>query len=480
MSDSIHRFDHPLTGRYASPEMQRLFSAGHRYTTWRRLWLTLAEVERELGVTIPDEALEQMRANLEVDSDDLARVAGYERETRHDVMAHLHAFAFRAPAARPYLHLGATSAFIGDNADLIIMREALELVETRLLAVIAALADLAERWADLPTLGHTHFQPAQPTTVGKRVCLWLAELVLDLERLRFEKGRLRLRGAKGTAGTQATFLELLDNDHDRVRALDRLVAERLGFEATYPVTGQTYSRKVDAFVLDTLSGIGQSAAKMATDIRLLARLKEVREPMTSGQVGSSAMPYKANPMRSERMTSLARWLVTIATNPAHTASCQWLERSLDDSANRRMALPEAFLCADAILRIAHNLADGLVVLPAMVRRNLMEELPLMASEAILMEGVRRGGDRQTIHERLRIHSRAAARRVLEEGDDSPFLELVAADPDVPLQRDELEALLDPSRFVGRAPQQVGELLAEVVRPLLADAGHLPEARDLDV
>jgi adenylosuccinate lyase len=476
----LDTFDHPLTGRYASPEMRRLFSTGHRYTMWRRTWLALAEAERELGLDIPEAAIDEMRAALEVTEDDLERVRGYEQRTRHDVMAHLEAFADRAPAARPILHLGATSAFVGDNAELVISRAALDLVILRILAVVDALARFAGQWADEPALGMTHFQPAQPTTVGKRACLWLQDFLLDLERLRFERGRLALRGAKGTTGTQASFLELFDGDHAKVRELDRRVAAKLGFEATYPVTGQTYPRKVDAFVLDALSGVAQSAAKMATDIRLLARLKELREPLAEGQVGSSAMPYKANPMRSERVCGLARWLITMAANPAHTAAAQWLERTLDDSANRRLALPEAFLTADAILRVVHNVADGLQVFPAMVRRNLAEELPLMASEAILMEAVRRGGDRQAVHERLRLHARAAAKVVLEEGGANPYLELVADDPAVPLDRTELDALLDPERFVGRAPEQVREFLAEHVRPVLAEAGELPEARDLEV
>jgi len=473
-------FDHPLARRYASPEMLRIFSPAHRYATWRRLWLALAEAEAELGLEIPAEALEQMRAHLEVDQVDLDRAKAYERETRHDVMAHLHAFAELAPAARPILHLGATSAFVGDNADLVICRDALDLVERRLLGVIAALADFADKWADEPVLGHTHFQPAQPTTLGKRACLWIQDLLLDLDRLRFERARLKLRGAKGTTGTQATFLELFDGEDEKVLALDRLVAAKVGFDATYAVTGQTYPRKVDAFVLDALSGVGQSAAKIATDIRLLARLKELREPMAAEQVGSSAMPYKANPMRSERVTSLARWLITMAANPAHTAAAQWLERTLDDSANRRMALPESFLTADAILRILHNLAEGLVVYPAMIRKNLAEELPFLASEAILVVAVQRGGDRQAIHERLRIHARAAAQRILEEGAENPYLDLVAADPEVPVDRRELEEALDPARFVGRAPAQVREFLAAWVRPVLAAAGELPDAEDLEV
>jgi adenylosuccinate lyase len=476
----LNGFDHPLAGRYASAEMLRLFSPGHRYTTWRRMWLALAEAQSELGIDIPSEAIEQMRANLEVTTEDLERVAEYEKKTRHDVMAHLHAFADRAPAAKPILHLGATSCFVGDNSEQCITRDALALVETRLLAVIAALADFAERWAAEPCLGMTHLQPAQPTTVGKRASLWLQDLVLDLERLRFERGRLKARGVKGVTGTQATFLDLFDGDHDKVLDLERRVSEKIGFDAAYPVTGQTYPRKVDAFVLDVLSGIGQSAAKMATDIRLLARLKELREPMASGQVGSSAQPYKANPMRSERVTALARWLVNIAANPAQTASTQWLERTLDDSANRRMAIPEAFLTTDAILRVQHNVADGLQVFPAMVTRNLAEELPFMASEAILMEAAKKGGDRQELHERLRLHSREATTAVLERGEANPFLDLVAADPAVPLDRAELDALLDPVRFIGRAPEQVAEYLDGVVRPLLAAAGELPEAKDLDV
>lgn len=477
---TLDGFDHPLAGRYASPEMLRLLSPGHRYSTWRRVWLALAEAERELGLDISDEAVDQMREHLEVTADDLESVREVEKRTRHDVMAHLYVFADHAPAARPVLHLGATSAFVTDNAELVIARDALDLLRTRLLATIASLAGFAERWAHQACLGMTHFQPAQPTTVGKRACLWLSDLLLDLERLQFERGRLKARGVKGTTGTQATFLELFAGDHDKVRELDRRVAEKLGFAASYPVTGQTYPRKVDAFLLDALSGIAQSAAKMATDIRLLARLKEVREPMAEGQVGSSAMPYKANPMRSERVTALARWLISLAANPAHTAAGQWLERTLDDSANRRMAIPEAFLTADAILRVVHNLADGLVVYPAMIRRNLDAELPFLASEAILVEAVRRGGDRQAAHERLRVHAREAARVVLGEGGDNPFLDLLAADPEVPLDAGELRALLDPERFTGRAEQQVHDFLAEHVRPVLAGAGDLPAARDLDV
>lgn len=477
---TIDSYDHPLSGRYASPEMLALHSPGHRYTTWRRLWLALAEAELELGLEIPEAAIAEMRAHVEVDDDDLERVRGYEKTTRHDVMAHIHAFADRAPAARPFIHLGATSAFVGDNTDLLISADSLDLVIRRVLAVMVALADFAERWADEPALGLTHLQPAQPTTVGKRACLWLQDLLLDLDRLRFERGRLALRGVKGVTGTQATFLELFDGDHAKVRELDRLVAAKLGFESTYPVTGQTYPRKVDAFILDALSGVAQSAAKFATDVRLLSRFRELREPLAEGQVGSSAQPYKANPMRSERVTALARWLISMAANPPHTAAGQWLERTLDDSANRRLSLSESFLTADAILRIVHNIGDGLVVYPAVVRRNLAAELPFMASEAILMEAVRRGGDRQAAHERLRLHARGATEAMLSAGADNDFLDRVGADPEVPMDRTELDGLLDPNRFVGRAPQQTREFLAEHVRPVLEGAGDLPAAKDLDV
>ena len=480
MSKNIHGFDHPLAGRYASNDMLRLFSPVYRYTCWRRLWLVLAESEKELGLDISDRALEQMRAHVEVTEDDFEKVRIYEKETRHDVMAHLHAFADHAPAAKAILHLGATSAYVGDNADLVIAGKALDVVISRILALITALKRFAEVWADLPTLGFTHFQAAQPTTVGKRACLWIQDFAFDLERLRFERGRLRLRGAKGTTGTQATYFELFDGDDEKVRELDRRVAEKMGFQSTYGVTGQTYPRKVDAFWIDALSGVAQSATKMATDIRLLAHLKELREPLAAGQVGSSAMPYKANPMRCERVTSLARWLMSIAANPAHTAANQWLERSLDDSANRRMSLPEAFLCTDAILVILHNVSDGMCVFPAMVRRNLAEEMPFMASEAILMAAVVHGGDRQEIHEKLRIHARKATDLILQSGEKSRFLDFVAEDEMIPLNRDALQKLLDPQRFVGRAPQQVREFLKEEIDPLLQNVTGLPEVFDLDV
>lgn len=479
---SIDGFDHPLAGRYASEEMLQLFSPRNRYGLWRRMWLALAEAEAELGLEIPPEALEQMRENLEPNEEDFERARQYEKEFRHDVMAHLHAFADRAPAARPILHLGATSCFVGDNAELFLSAQALRFIEIRLISVLRALGDFARTWASLPTLGYTHFQPAQPTTVGKRACLWAQDFLLDLERLRFESDHLYARGAKGTTGTQATYLELLKGDDARVRRLDLLVAEKIGFPRSYAVTGQTYPRKVDAFLLNVLSGIAQSASKMATDIRLLARLKEIREPLASGQIGSSAMPYKANPMRSERVCALSRWMISMAMNPAMTAASQWLERSLDDSANRRMGLPEAFLCTDAILRIIENLARGLVVFPAICHANLMAELPFMASEAILMEAVNRGGDRQEIHEQLRQHARAAAHTIFEGGTSNPFLALVASDSSIPLAAAELEKLLDPERFTGRARAQVEEFLREELQPILeGGAVESPDGgRDLEI
>lgn len=479
---SIDGFDHPLAGRYASPEMLRLFSPRTRYRTWRKMWLSLVEAEAELGLEIPSDALQQMRAHLDVDEGDFERVRAYEKKFRHDVMAHLHAFADRAPAARPILHLGATSCFVGDNAELLLSAQALDIIETRLIGVLRGLAEFAGRWAEEPTLGHTHFQPAQPTTVGKRACLWAQDFLLDLERLRFEADRLRARGAKGTTGTQASFLDLFGGDEDKVRRLDQLVSEKIGFELSYAVTGQTYPRKVDAFLLNMLSGIAQSASKMATDIRLLAGLKEVREPLASGQIGSSAMPYKANPMRSERVCALSRWMITMAGNTASTAATQWLERSLDDSANRRMALPEAFLCTDAILRIIDNLAGGLVVFPAIIRNNLEAELPFMASEPILMAAVQRGGDRQQLHEKLRRHARAAADHILQGGRSNPFLDLVAADEDIALDQEELTSLLDPRRFTGRAAQQVEDFIRSEIQPLLESAGkaEITSREDLEI
>jgi adenylosuccinate lyase len=471
---AIDEFVHPLTGRYASRAMRRLFSPAVRLGLWRRLWLELMRAERDLGVEIPAEALAQLEAHLEPTEEEIARAAQIERETRHDVMAHIRALAEAAPAAGPFLHLGATSCYVTDNADLIVLRQGADLLVERAAGVAAALAAFARTHRQLPCLGHTHFQPAQPTTVGKRACLWLADLLGDLDRLEFERSRLLLRGAKGTTGTQASFLQLL-GDGEKVRELDRRIARAFGFPGTYPVTGQTSPRKPEFYLLACLSGIAQSAHKFASDVRLLARLKELDEPAGHDQVGSSAMPYKRNPMRCERMTSLARYLISLEPNAAWTAASQWLERTLDDSANRRMVLPEAFLAADALLLLWRSVAAGLEVHPAMVRRNLEEELPFMASEEILLAAAARGGDRQKLHERLRVLSREAARRVKDGGERNPLLELVAAEEAFGLDRGRLAELLDARRFVGRAPEQVDEFLAGTVEPWLA--AHPPAAGD---
>jgi adenylosuccinate lyase len=447
--------------------MQRVFSPAHRFGTWRRLWLHLAEAQAELGLEIPPEALDEMRAGL--DEIDLARAAEYERRFRHDVMAHVHLFGDVAPAARGIIHLGATSAFIGDNTDLILHRDALRLVRARLVRTIRALAEFARAHRELPTLGYTHFQPAQPTTVGKRATLWIQDLVLDVEEIDFRLETLRFRGVRGTTGTQASFLELFEGNHEKVEALDRRVAEKAGFAGSYGVSGQTYPRKVDAAVLATLAGAGASLSKLGNDLRLLAHLREVEEPFEEEQIGSSAMPYKRNPMRAERICALARHVITLAQDPAQTAATQWLERTLDDSANRRLSVPDAFLTLDGALVLAENVAAGLRVHPAVVRRNLAEHLPFMGMETVLMQAVRAGGDRQELHERMRRHALAAAAR-MKEGVESDLLDRVAADPGFGLSRSRLEDLLDPRRFVGRAPEQVDRFLEETVAPLLERLG----------
>ncbi len=458
------RPDNPLHQRYASAEMAALFGREHRYRTWRRVWIVLAECERELGLPIAAEQLAALEAVAE--SIDFDRVAAIERETRHDVMAHLRHFAEQAPAAGGILHLGATSAFVTDNADLILAREALLVLEKRLASAILALADFARRTRDLPTLGYTHFQPAQLTTVGKRTCLWIQDLVMDLEALRQLLAGLRCRGAKGTTGTQASFLTLFGGDHEKVRELDRRIAERLGFAASFAVTGQTYPRKQDSRLLGVLSGIAESCHKLGTDLRLLQGLGELAEPFEASQVGSSAMAYKRNPMRSERMCSLARRLITDSLNGPLTAATQWLERSLDDSANRRLVLPDAFLTADAILGLAAGIAQRLTAREETIRARVARELPFIATETFLMEGALRGGDRQDLHERLRRHSLEAHERVAA-GGDNPLLDLIAADSAFRLSRAEAAALLDPRSFVGRAPEQVDEFLDAVVGPALA-------------
>ena len=479
--NQLDRYSHPLSDRYASREMQYIFSPAQRFGTWRRLWLALAESEKELGLPISDEAISQMRATL--DELDLDKAAEYERRFRHDVMAHVHLFGDDAPEAKRIIHLGATSAFIGDNTDLILHREALQLIRNRLVRCIEALATFAEEHADLPTLAYTHFQPAQPTTVGKRATLWIQDFLLDLEEIDFRLRTLRFRGVRGTTGTQASFLELFDGDHDKVDALDAAVGRRMGFETNYPVSGQTYPRKVDYAVQATLAGVAASASKFGHDLRLLANLREVEEPFESEQIGSSAMPYKRNPMRAERICALCRHVITLSLDPAFTAATQWLERTLDDSANRRLSIPDSFLALDGTLVLVENVARGLIVNPQVIRRNLAEHLPFMATETILMHATARGGDRQELHERIRQHSMAAARLMKDEGVEADLLERIAGDDAFGLGREELDALVDPNRFVGRAPQQVARILKEEVAPALerygADA-HSLDAPDIHV
>jgi len=454
----------PLAGRYASEAMRRNFSDTRRIGLWRRLWLELARAEKALGLDISQEQVEAIAAHLDdIDWDAAAR---HEARLRHDVMAHVHTLGDAAPAARPILHLGATSCFVTDNSELIQMRDGLDLLLPPLLAAIEALGRFAHAYKDLPTLAYTHFQPAQPTTVGKRACLWIQDLLVDWQLLAAVRHQLPFRGVKGTTGTQASFLQLLHGDHDKVKRLDRMVTEAMGFSRSWAVTGQTYPRKADFHVLSALAGVGQSAAKFANDLRLLAHLKELEEPFEAAQVGSSAMPYKRNPMRAERIVALARFLQTLLLNPAETASTQWLERTLDDSANRRLAISEAFLATDAILQLVLNVSRGLVVHDQVIKRHLEAELPFMASETILLAAVAAGGDRQTLHEAIRRHSLAAGARVKDQGLDNDLLARIAADPLFAAVRGQLHALCEPSRFVGRAPQQVEEFLEQEVAPLI--------------
>ncbi|MEN8148754.1 MAG: adenylosuccinate lyase [Planctomycetota bacterium] len=460
-------YENPLTTRYASRAMRELFSPDERYRSWRELWIALARAEKRLGLPITDGQVEAMEAAaaMPIDYD---RVAALEKELRHDVMAHLHAFAEHCPDAKPILHLGATSCYVTDNSDLLLLRRGMDLILTSLVNVVEALADLAEKWRDLPTIGYTHFQTAQPVTVGKRACLWLQDALLDLDRLEFEIGAFRIRGVKGTTGTQASFLELFEGDEGKVKELDRLVAEELGTADVFPVTGQTYPRKVDYAILSVLSGIGQSAHKFANDIRLLMHMDEVEEPFTKSQIGSSAMPYKRNPMRTERMTALARFLISVTENAAQTAAEQWLERTLDDSANRRISLPQAFLAADAILTLQANVARGLNVHETVVANNLRRELPFLATERILMLGVKAGGDRQVLHERIRVHALGAKTALREGAVENDLLDRLRADPAFAAVADDLDGLLDPSEYVGRAPAQVDEFVDGHVRPRLEE------------
>ncbi len=474
-SASRHQiYDNPLIARYASREMSSLWSAQRIHSTWRRLWVVLAETQRELGLPISEAQIAELRAA--VDDIDFDKAAQYERELRHDVMAHVHAYRDRCPSAGGIIHLGATSCYVTDNTDLILLREGLGLVCRRLAAAIDELAAFAAAHADLPCLGFTHLQPAQPTTVGKRAALWCHDLVMDLEEIEHRVARLKFRGAKGTTGTQASFLALFDGDHAKVEALDRRVAEKMGFVESYPVTGQTYSRKVDAQILAALSGIGQSAHKAATDLRILQSRKELEEPFESKQIGSSAMAYKRNPMRCERICALSRFAISLAANAEATASTQWLERTLDDSANRRLTLPQAFLAIDAVLILYRNVVDGLVVHPKVIERNLREELPFLATEEILLAGVRAGGDRQALHERIRVHSLEAARRVKDMGEANDLLERLKGD--AAFAGVDLGAALDARRYIGRAPEQVHSFVRDAVEPIraryAAGLGQAPE------
>ena len=464
------RYQSPLSERYASKEMQYIFSPEKKFRTWRKLWIALAETEKELGLPITDEQIEELKAN----KDDINFEEAKEREklVRHDVMSHVYAYGLQCPKAKGIIHLGATSCYVGDNTDLILMTEALKLVRKKLVNVMNELAAFADQYKELPTLAFTHFQPAQPTTVGKRATLWLMELTLDLEDLDHVLSTMKLLGSKGTTGTQASFLELFDGDHEKCREADRRIAEKMGFTDCYPVSGQTYSRKIDSRVLGVLAGIAQSAHKFSNDIRLLQHLKEVEEPFEKNQIGSSAMAYKRNPMRSERIASLANYVMSDLMNPMLVASTQWFERTLDDSANKRLSVPEGFLAIDGILDLYLNVVDGLVVYPKVIEKHLLAELPFMATENIMMDAVKAGGDRQELHERIRELSMEAGKNVKVEGKDNNLLELIAADPSFNLTLDELKKTMDPAKYVGRAPKQVEEFLSEVIRPVLAENKEL--------
>lgn len=475
---STNVYETPLSSRYASPEMLRLFSPDKKFSTWRRLWVALARGEMELGLPVTPEQVAELEAHI--DDINYAAAARWEKELRHDVMAHIHAYGEQCPTAMPIIHLGATSCYVGDNTDMILMREGLMLIREKLVKVLSYLADFAERYKSLPTLGFTHFQSAQLVTVGKRATLWMNELLMDLDEVEYRISRMALLGSKGTTGTQASFLELFEGDHEKVKALEEKIAAEMGFDSVVPVSGQTYSRKVDAAVLATLSGIAQSASKFANDLRLLCHLKEVEEPFEAHQIGSSAMPYKRNPMRCERICGLARYVMADAMNPAFTAATQWFERTLDDSANKRVSVPEAFLAVDAILNIYANVASGLVVHEKVIARHVTEELPFMATENIMMDAVKRGGDRQALHERIRQLSLEAGRNIKEEGLPNNLIDLIAAEPMFGLTRAEIEAHLDPARYIGRCPQQVEEFLRDDVRPLLKRYASALEKKDTEL
>ena len=467
---STDRYQSPLSERYASKEMQYIFSPDKKFRTWRRLWIALAETEQELGLPVTDEQIEELKAH----KDDINYDVAKEREAlvRHDVMSHVYAYGTQCPRAKGIIHLGATSCYVGDNTDIIVMTEALKLVKKKLVNVISELAGFAEQYKDQPTLAFTHFQPAQPTTVGKRATLWLMDLKLDLDDLDYLIGSMRLLGSKGTTGTQASFLELFDGDHEKCRRVDQRIAEKMGFPGCYPVSGQTYSRKVDSRVLSVLAGIAQSAHKFSNDIRLLQHLKEIEEPFEKNQIGSSAMAYKRNPMRSERIASLANYVMADMINPMMVASTQWFERTLDDSANKRLSVPEGFLAVDGILDLYMNVVDGLVVYPKVIEKRLMSELPFMATENIMMDAVKAGGDRQELHEKIRQLSMEAGKNVKVNGGDNNLLELIAADPAFNLSLEDLKKTMDPSRYTGRAKEQTEEFLRDVIAPLLEENQEL--------
>ena len=461
---STDRYVSPLSERYASKEMQYIFSQDMKFRTWGRLWIALAETEKELGLNITQEQIDELKAHKDDINYDVARER--ERQVRHDVMSHVYAYGVQCPKAKGIIHLGATSCYVGDNTDIIVMAEALKLVQKKLVNVIAELSKFADKYKDQPTLAFTHFQPAQPTTVGKRATLWTQEFMMDLEDLEYVLGSLKLLGSKGTTGTQASFLELFDGDQETIDKIDPMIAQKMGFKQCYPVSGQTYSRKVDTRVLNILAGIAASAHKMSNDIRLLQHLKEVEEPFEKSQIGSSAMAYKRNPMRSERIASLSRYVMIDALNPAITSATQWFERTLDDSANKRLSIPEGFLAIDGILDLCLNVVDGLVVYPKVIEKHMMAELPFMATENIMMDAVKAGGDRQELHERIRELSMEAGRTVKVEGKDNNLLDLIAADPAFNLTIEELNKSMEPSRYVGRAKEQTTAFITKVVQPVL--------------
>ncbi|MCI5688583.1 MAG: adenylosuccinate lyase [Emergencia sp.] len=462
---STNNYTSPLSERYPSKEMQYLFSPDMKFRTWRKLWIALAEAEKELGLAITQEQIDQLKAHAEDINYDVAKAR--EKEVRHDVMSHVYAYGQQCPDAKGIIHLGATSCYVGDNTDLIIMREALLLVKKKIINTIASLAKFADTYKDLPTLAYTHYQAAQPTTVGKRATLWLNDLVMDLQDLEYVLDSLKLLGSKGTTGSQASFMELFEGDHEKCKALDQKIADKMGFPACYPVSGQTYSRKIDSRVLNVLAGIAQSAHKFSNDIRLLQHMKEVEEPFEKHQIGSSAMAYKRNPMRSERMAALANYVMSDAMNPQLTAATQWFERTLDDSANKRISVSEAFLAVDGILELYINVSSGLVVYPKVIEAHLMAELPFMATENIMMDAVKAGGDRQELHERIRVHSMEAGKVVKEQGKPNDLLDRIAADPAFHITKEALQKALKPENYVGRAPQQTTEFLSGVIKPILS-------------